>query len=156
MPETMFSTDGERDVYATYWMAKLWLALQIRGQNVPDRAKLVKVNLVIDELYQVENTEKFLTEKLSRLAKFALKPIISCHYLNQIRYIREELRSANTSYMLISGCDKKNYAELKDELAPFELEDMLALPRFHSLNLIKSKDGYTRFITRLPAPINSC
>lgn len=103
MPEFMFSTDGERDVYTTYWISKLWLALQVRGQKIKDRDKLTKVNLIIDELYQVENTEKFLTEKLSRLAKFGLKPIISCHYLNQIKHIREELRSANASYMLISG-----------------------------------------------------
>lgn len=150
MPETMFSTDGERDVYTTYWITKLWLALQIRGQRVPDRRQLTKVNIVFDELYQVENTEKFLTEKLSRLAKFAAKPIISCHYLGQLKHIREELRSANASYMLIAGCDKKNYNELKDELYPFEVEDLLNLRRFHSLNLIKSMDGYARFITKLP------
>ncbi|MEK3969422.1 hypothetical protein [Paenibacillus sp. FSL H7-0323] len=153
MPETMFSTDGERDVYTTYWITKLWLALQVRGQHIPERSKLTKVNIVFDELYQVQNTEKFLTEKLSRLAKFAAKPIISCHYLNQLKYIREELRSANTSYMLISGCDKKNFNELKDELSPFELEDLLRLPRFRSLNLLKNKNGYARFITTLPKPI---
>lgn len=153
MPETMFSTDGERDVYTTYWITKLWLALQVRGQRIPERNKLTKVNIVFDELYQVQNTEKFLTEKLSRLAKFAAKPIISCHYLNQLKYIREELRSANASYMLISGCDKKNFNELKDELAPFELEDLLRLPRFRSLNLLKNKNGYARFITKLPKPL---
>ena len=150
MPETMFSTDAERDVYTTYWITKLWLALQIRGQQVPDRNKLTKVNIVFDELYQVQNTERFLTDKLSRLAKFAAKPIISCHYLNQIKQIRDELRSANASYMLISGCDKKNFNELKDELYPYEVEDLLKLPRYHSLNLIKNKDGYARFITKLP------
>jgi GTPase SAR1 family protein len=153
MPENMFSTDSERDVYTTYWITKLWLALQVRGQKIKDRNKLRKVNLVIDELYQVQNTEKFLTEKLSRLAKFGLKPIISCHYLNQIKHIREELRSANASYMLISGCDKNNYNELKDELYPFTLEDLMRLPRFHSMNLIKNNDGYGRFITKLPKPI---
>jgi hypothetical protein len=154
MPEIMFSTDGERDLYTTYWMTKLWLALQIREQSVcGDRNKLTKVNLIIDELYQVENTQRFLSDKLSRLAKFGMKSIISAHYINQITHIRSELRSANTSYMLISGCDKKNYEELKDELCPFQLDDLLKLPRFHSLNLIKSKEGYARFLTRLPPPV---
>jgi hypothetical protein len=129
------------------------LALQVRGQYIPDHNKLTKVNIVFDELYQVQNTEKFLTEKLSRLAKFAAKPIIGCHYLNQLKYIREELRSANASYMLISGYDKKNFNELKDELSPFELEDLLRLPRFRSLNLLKNKNGYARFITTLSKPI---
>jgi hypothetical protein len=55
--------------------------------------------------------------------------------------------------MLISGCDKNNYNELKDELYPFTLEDLMRLPRFHSMNLIKNNDGYGRFITKLPKPI---
>jgi hypothetical protein len=153
MPEHMFPTDGERDIYTTYWISKVWLALQERGRLIKNRDDQRKVNLIIDELYQVENTEKFLTDKLSRLAKFGMKPIISAHYLNQIKHIREELRSANASYMLISGCDKKNYDELKSELYPFIEEDLLRLPRYHSLNLIKSKDGYGRFITKLPKPV---
>lgn len=153
MPEHMFSTDSERDIYTTYWITKLWLALQIRGHRIPDRSKLKKVNLVIDELYQVKHTEKFLRDKLSRLPKFGIKPIISCHYLQQINHIREELRSANASYLLISGSDKKNYGELKEELYPYEQEDLLHLPRHHSLNLIKSEEGYGKFITKLPGKV---
>jgi hypothetical protein len=154
MPSDMFGTDQERDVYTTYWSTKIWLALQMRSKQLKgDRSKMVKVNLVVDELYQVEHTEQFMRSKLSQYAKFGLKPIISAHYLNQIRQIRDELRSANASYMLISGCDKKNYEELKSELYPYQEEDLLKLPRYHSLNLIKNKDGYARFITKLPAPV---
>jgi hypothetical protein len=154
MPEHMFTTDNEKDVYTTYWMTKIWMALQMRKRKFKDdRDKMTKVNLVIDELYQVESTEKFLTSKLSRLPKFNIKPILSCHYLNQIKTIRPELRSASASYMLIAGCDKENFKELHDELKPFTLEDLMNLKRFHSLNLIKTKDGYGKFITKLPAPV---
>jgi hypothetical protein len=154
MPQRMFLTDNEKDVYVTYWLTKLWLSLQIREEQIGDRKKMTKLNLIIDELYQVNNAEKFLTKKLSQLPKFNLKPIISCHYLNQIRIIREELRSANASYMLLSGCDKKNFDELKSELYPYQEEDLLGLPRYHSLNLIKCNDGYGKFITKLPKPIS--
>jgi len=155
MPETMFSTDNERDMYTTYWMTKIYLALQVRSEQIPDRSKQRKVNLVIDELYQVENTEILLKKRLSRMAKFGIKPIISCHYLNQVKHIREELRSANASYMLISGCDKKNYDELRSELQPFTEEDLLRLPRYYSMNLIKNSGGYGKFITALPQPISA-
>lgn len=155
MPETMFSTDNERDIYTTYWMTKIYLALQVRSEQIPNRDKQRKVNLVIDELYQVDNTEILLKKRLSRMAKFGIKPIISCHYLNQIKHIREELRSANASYMLISGCDKKNYDELRSELQPFTEEDLLKLPRYHSMNLIKNGSGYGKFITSLPKPVSS-
>jgi hypothetical protein len=57
--------------------------------------------------------------------------------------------------MLIAGCDKENFKELQDELKPYTLEDLMNLKRFHSLNLIKMKDGYGKFITRLPAPVNT-
>lgn len=154
MPEDMFGTDSERDAYTTYWSTKIWLALQMRAKQLKgDRSKYTKVNMVVDELYQVQHTEQFIKTKLSRYAKFGLKPIISAHYLNQIRHIRDELRSANASYMLISGVDKQNYVELKSELQPYTEEDLLKLPRYHSLNLIKNKDGYARFITKLPKPI---
>lgn len=154
MPSDMFGTDSERDVYTTYWSTKIWLALQMRSKGLcGDRSKMVKVNLIVDELYQVQHTEQYMRSKLSQYAKFGLKPIISAHYLNQIKHIRDELRSANASYMLISGCDKKNFEELKSELYPYSEEDLLRLPRFNSLNLIKNKDGYARFITRLPAPV---
>ena len=153
MPQNMFTTDGEKDIFTTYWITKIWLALQIRADMIRDRKDRVKVNLIIDELYQVENTEKFLTSKLSQIAKFIMKPIVSCHYINQLRFMREELRSANTSYMLISGCDKKNFDELKNELYPFTEDDLRDLPRYHSLNYIKCKDGYARFITKLPGDV---
>lgn len=151
MPEIMFMTEVEKDIYATYWTTKLWSALQQRKWFTPD--KMLKVNMFYDELYQTKNCQQFLTEKLSQIAKFEAKPIISCHYLEQIKYIRSELRSANASYMLIAGCDKENYKELKEELSPFELQDLLNLKRYHSLNLIKKNDGYARFISKLPAPL---
>lgn len=55
--------------------------------------------------------------------------------------------------MLISGVDKDNFKELKEELSPYELEDLLNLKRYNSLNLIKYEDGYSKFITQLPKPI---
>jgi hypothetical protein len=154
MPESMFATDSEKDIYATYWITKIWLALQVRKTKFKnDRNKMRKVNLFIDELYQVQNTEMFLTEKLSRLPKFNIKPIISCHYLNQLKHLRKELRSANASYMLIAGCDKENFNEFNNELYPYTIGDLLGLKRFNSLNLIKTSDSYARFITKMPKPI---
>jgi hypothetical protein len=155
MPQSLFTTNGEKDVFTIYWLSKLWLAAQIRADKIKDKSKRTKTNLVIDELYQVESTEKFLTSMLSQLSKFLLKPLISCHYINQLKYMRDELRSANTSYILISGSDSKNYSELKSELYPYVEQDLAALPRYHALHYIKSKDGYARFITKLPGKVEN-
>ena len=152
MPERMFATVEEKDVYATYWLTKIWGALQRRGDDIQEK-DAVKVNIYFDELYQVENCQEFLKSKLSQIAKFWAKPIISCHYLGQIGGIRNELKSANASYTLISGSDKDNYKELKSELYPYTEEDLLNLKRWHAIHLIKCNDGYGKFITALPKPI---
>jgi hypothetical protein len=152
MPEDMFNTDTERDIYTTYWISKVWLALQIRASMIP-KDKRKPCHLIIDELYQVQNTESFLSTKLNRLSKFRLKPIVSCHYLDQLRHMKKELSGANASYMLLSGCDKQNFRELEESLKPFKLESLLNLPEHHSMNLIKNKTGYGRFITKMPAPV---
>lgn len=150
MPQSMFLVESEKDTYSLYWATKLWMSLLIRAEKIRDKSKRTKVNLIIDEIYQTEHLEKFITSKLSQTAKFSMKPIISCHYINQLKYMRDELRSANTSYMLLAGCDKKNFDELKNELYPFTDEDLKNMKRYYSMNYVKNKDGYARFITALP------
>ena len=153
IPESMFSTDTEKDIYCLYWLVKIWGALQQRVMLFEDKKDRVKVNLFIDEIYQVPLAQTFLKTKINQIAKKTCKPILSCHSLQQINYIRPELKSANTSYMLLSGCNKDNYRELEEELYPYILQDLLRLKRYHSLNLIKTNDGYAKFITALPKPI---
>lgn len=149
MPESMFSTEEEKDVYCTYWINKIWGALQQRHAVIVEKSR-TKVNLFVDELYQVPCCQTFLKTKLNQIAKKTAKIVISCHSLEQIKYIRPELKNASTSYMLISGCSKDNFYELKEELEPFELDDLLSLKRYYSLNMVKVGDGYSKFITELP------
>lgn len=153
MPESMFTTESEKDIYCTYWLTRIWGALQVRHEQIRSEKDRVKVNIFFDELYQVPSCTEFLRSKLSQIAKKTCKPIISCHYLKQMPIIRDELKSANTSYMLLSSCDKDNYNELKEELEPFELDDILNLKRFHSLNLIRYEKGWCKCVTALPEPI---
>lgn len=149
MPEHLFSSQSEKDAFCTYWMTKIWLAVKFRNTYIP-KEKHVKVNLIIDELSQVEHCETFVKSILSQMAKFNCKSILSAHYLDQIKILRGELRSANASYLMVSGCDKSNYEELKEEAYPFTVDDLLHLKEFHSLNLVKLGDGYANFITALP------
>lgn len=149
MPESMFSTESEKDIYCTYWMTKIWLALQIRKRDFETRTT---VNIIVDELYQVPSCQDFIRSKLSQMAKFSAKMIISCHYLGQIKIIRNELKAANSSYILLSGSDKDNFAELKEELDPYTVEDVMSLKRYHALCLLKYGQGYAKFTVKLPPP----
>ncbi|APQ77808.1 hypothetical protein [Clostridium botulinum] len=154
MPENMFSTPEERDIMTTYWLTKIWMCAQARAWKIKDRYSRKTVTVFTDEIAQLKSSEQFIGNKLDQTAKFGIKFILSTMYINQLR-IREKLRTANTSYILISGSDKVNYMELKDELNQFgyELEDLMNLKRFHSLNYIKYENGYWAGITKLPPPI---
>lgn len=152
IPETMFSTDVEKDVYCTYWVNKIWGALQQRHAKLKEPER-TKVNIFVDELYQVPCCQTFLKTVINQIAKKTAKIIVSGHSLHQLRYIKPELTNASTSYMLIAGCTKDNYKDLKEELDPYVLDDLLALKRYTSLNIIKTNDGYAKFITKLPNKI---
>lgn len=156
MPESMFTTQGEKDVFSIYMLTKLFLAAQIRADNIRDKSKRTRCTIVFDELYQTNYTEKFLTSKLSQLAKFCVRPMVSAHYLSQLKYMKEEMKNgANPSYVLISGCGKENYKELKDELLPYTEEDLMSLPRYHALCMIRAKDQYAKFVTKLPPEVKN-
>ncbi|MCX7903296.1 MAG: hypothetical protein N2486_02185 [Caloramator sp.] len=154
MPEDKFNTSEERDIITTYWLTKIWLALQIRASKIPNRYDRTTVNIITDELNQLSSAQMFVGNKLDQCAKFGGKFIISTMYINQLK-IREKLRTANTSYIIISGADKTNFYELKEELTSFgfTLEDMMRMQRYHSLNLIKYEKGYVAFISKLPPPL---
>jgi GTPase SAR1 family protein len=150
MPEIKFPLSYVKNVLVTYFTTKIWLALQIRGARYE---KPKRCHFIIDEIYQAPTCERILREVLPQSRKFGGKFVISCHYLSQIEPIREALKASGSSFMLFQGTDKKNYEELKEELQPYELEDLLNIKQFHSLNLIKYEKGYARFITHLPLPV---
>lgn len=152
MPEVMFKNKTEKDPYTTYWMSKIWYALKLR-QSYYDEKELVKVNIIIDEIYQIPHCEEFVREILSQVPKFNARIILSCHHLNQLTSVRDELLNANGSYILIAGCSKQNYHTLKEEMYPFGLDDLMGLKQFHSLNIIKMGDSYCNFVTKLPNPL---
>jgi hypothetical protein len=152
MPDHMFKTKPETDAYTTYWMSKIWYALKLRKSYYPEE-KLVKVNVIIDEIYQVPHCEEFVKDILSQVPKFNARIILSCHHLNQLTAVRDELLNANGSYVLIAGCSKQNYHVLKEEMYPFGLDDLMGLKQFHSLNVIKMEDSYCNFVTKLPPPL---
>ncbi|KEI18234.1 hypothetical protein [Clostridium haemolyticum] len=150
IPEHKYPLKYVKNVIVTYFTTKIWLASQIRGK-IHD--KPLRTHVLLDEIFQAPTSENMLKDILPQCRKFQLKFIISAHYLSQIETIRESLKASGASYMLLQGTDKKNYKELEEELQPFQLEDLLNLKRYSSLNLIKTTNGYARFITKLPAPI---
>jgi hypothetical protein len=154
MYDNMFVSQQQKDIYVSYWITKVWGALQNRFCNLP-QDELKQVMILIDELYQVRNCERYLTMILSQIPKYRAKLVLSCHHLAQIPTIQEELKSALCSYMFLRGSNKKNFYSMKEEFEDkeFALDDLLHLKQYESLNLFAYEDGYWAGITKLPPPI---
>jgi len=152
MPQEYFATPYSKNVIVTYLFTKIWAATLIRGSH---QLKPKRFHIIVDEIFQSRTAMKMLREQeiLPQTRKFGCKFVFSCQYLGQIELIDQTLRSAGASYMLMKGSGKANFNEFKDELAPYTLEDLEALPQYHSLNLINYEDGRVKFVTRLPKPL---
>ncbi|KEI90696.1 hypothetical protein N493_14860 [Clostridium botulinum B2 433] len=152
MPEDSFNNQMVKNVLVTFFTSKIVLATKLRGSL---HEKPSRCNVFYDELYQAPTAENVICSVLSQLRKFGTKIVISAHYMNQlIPQLKNEIKASGASYMLLQGADKKNFQELKEEMKPYELEDLLNLKQFHSLNLIKYEKGYAKFITKLPKPLS--
>lgn len=151
MPQNLFGTENVRNFLTLYFTTKVWASCVNREAKIDDYKKLKRVHLIIDEVFQVQKTVEMLEDKLPQVRKFRLKPVFSTHNLSQIDTIKDAIKSAGFSYMMLAGTDKSNFKALSEELSPFEVEDLLNLKRFSSLNLIADDNGrLTPFVTELP------
>lgn len=151
--EDEFYDKVSKNVLVTFFITKIWLSILMRSKNENSK----RCTVIIDEIFQTPMAQKLIGQQLVQSAKFNLKYIFTLHYLNQLAPdTKEALKSANSSYCLISGCDKKAFKELEEEfnINGYELDDLLKLEEYHSLNLIKTSKSYASFITKLPPPIN--
>ena len=152
MPQEYFATSYSKNVIVTYLFTKIWAAQLVRGSR---ELQPKRFHVLVDEIFQAKTAMKMLKtqETLPQTRKFGCKFVFSCQYLGQIDLINQTLKSAGASYMLLKGSGRANFNELKDELAPYTLEDLEALPQYSSLNIINYEDGRAKFVTKLPKPI---
>jgi hypothetical protein len=153
MRDIDFDDDLSIDILTTFFIQKIWIALKIRGtiHELPSR-----VTVLVDEIFQAPTAQKLLAKQFVQSAKFGLKYVLTLHYMDQLtKEAQSALKNSNASYMLISGVDKKAYEALEEEfnIHGYSIDDLLNLKQYHSLNLIKSNDGYKSFITHLPAKL---
>ena len=153
MRDKDFDDDISIDILTSFFSQKIWAALKIRGtmHSLPDR-----VTVLIDEIFQTPCAQKILAKNFVQSAKFGLKYVLTLHYLQQLSQdAQRAMRNANASYMLISGVDENAFSSFRSDFEKegYEVEDLLNLDRFHSLNLITTVNGKKAFITRLPKEI---
>lgn len=149
IPESTFKKKWVRDVIVTYFMSRIWLATQIRGQQ---KKPLIN-HIVTDEIHQVPTAAKLVADTITEGRKFGVDYFFTCQFLKQFKSLLDGVKGAGVSYMLLAGTEKENFAFLKEECGEFTLEELLHLKRFTSFNIIKTSKGIKRFISELPVPL---
>ncbi|SFJ32943.1 hypothetical protein SAMN02910355_2229 [Terrisporobacter glycolicus] len=150
MRQDKFGSEHMRNMLTLYFTTRIWEAC-VNRYSKSNGEELRRVHLVIDEPHQVPVVTNYLKPLLPQMRKFRLKPVFATQSLLQLENILDDMKSAGFSYMLLAGSDKVNFNLLKDELDPYEVEDLLSLERFHSLNLVPDEKGILKpFISKLP------
>jgi len=151
IPQTVFPDPQVRDTLATYFLTRIWLAVQLRKQDKNNRL----CHIVIDEVHQIPTCAAFIKNHITEFRRHRLGTVFTVHYLRQFRGLLEAVKSAGASYMLLSGTEKDNIKALEEEIKPFTLEEAMNLKQWHSLNIINYGNQYTQFISNMPKPLKS-
>lgn len=148
IPQTIFPDPQIRDTLATYFISRIWLAVQLRQQ---ENNRLS--HLVIDEVHQIPTTANLIKDHITEFRRHRLGTLFTVHYLKQFKALLDAVKSAGASYMLLAGTEKENLRALEEEIKPFTIGEGLNLKPFHSLNIINFGNQYAKFISKLPLPL---
>ncbi|WP_294173883.1 hypothetical protein [uncultured Clostridium sp.] len=146
IPQTKFPNQNTRDILTTFFISRIWLAVQLRENNKDARL----CNVIFDEVHQVPTTARFLSNHITEFRRHRLGLILSCHYLKQMRELLIALKSSGASYVLIAGTEKENLETLREEILPFTIEEGMKLKPHTSINVANYGNQYAKFITSLP------
>lgn len=146
IPQTKFPNQNTRDILTTFFISRIWLAVQLRENNKDARL----CNVIFDEVHQVPTTARFLSNHITEFRRHRLGLILSCHYLKQMRELLIALKSSGASYVLIAGTEKENLETLREEILPFTIEEGMKLKPHTSINVVNYGNQYAKFITSLP------
>jgi hypothetical protein len=152
MPQDEFPTPQSKNVIVTYLLTKIWCAALVRGSMY---SKPKRFHVIVDEIFQAKTAMQMLKDQeiLPQTRKFGCKFVVSCQDLGQISILHNTLKGAGASYMLMKGSGKNTFNEFKEELYPYTLDDLEALPQWSSLNIINYEEGRAKFVTELPKPL---
>ena len=137
-----------RSLLATFFLQKVWIAKE-------QGATETQTELFINEIHQSYHCQLLMEDILVECRKFNLTPTLAMHYLSQgTKKLKESILASGSSFLLLSGCDKKAYDELKHyfEKDGYSENDLVELERYNALCLIKNEETqYSSFVCKLPA-----
>jgi hypothetical protein len=159
MPDSLFPTQEEKDTFCCYFFKKIVAGLKKR-EYIMHKAgnvdKRLKVNLMIDVIYQLPNLQIAVSKVFNQVAKFKFKPIICAHNLQQLQKpLRDEIVNSAVDTLFLQNCSEDVFKPFEKRITTYKPEDLTTIPKFHALALLRTNTGSTiNHIVRLPGNIN--
>lgn len=152
MPEDYFTDYELKDIVMTYFLSRMKLAGQKRAALIKDREKRKVVHIMLDEIHQLDNSTSLMIKNIAEDRKFRTTYVFTCQFLKQFGRLWDAVKGTGCNFMLLAGCEKENFTLLKEEIGSnFELNDLIKMPVFHSLNIIRGREKtITTFMSKLP------
>ncbi|WP_147294895.1 ATP-binding protein [Oceanobacillus arenosus] len=121
------------DIIVNLLSTKIDLAMTLRKES-----NQFPFFIVFDEPHQFLKSARTWKSAAVESRKWRVGYVWMFHSWEQIpRNLAEIIKSAGPHYHLYSS-SKKTFSDLKEEIAPFTVEDGLKLKKFHSINIIRA------------------
>lgn len=151
IPEQQFPSQMLRNVMATFYLSKVWLAKILLDSEEYQPT----TELLFDEFYKCPNCQLLFETIFAEARKYRLISTVAIHSLGQLSSkCRLTLKSGGASYLLLAGADLQAYRELHSQFEHFGYDEQAFqnLETYHAMCLIKNEDeNYSAFIAKLPA-----
>lgn len=150
LPEDVFTNQTLKNVMATFFLSKVWLA-----KKQLSKEQKTSTELFFDEFYKCPNAAKIFEEIFAEGRKYNLISTVTLHSVYELSTrCRNYLRSGGASYLLLYGCDIQNFKYLNEYFSNngYEEDDLINLKEHQALCLIKNEEkNYSSFVAKLPA-----
>jgi hypothetical protein len=134
------------DILGALISTKVDLAMTLRQSRFP-------VFVISDEPFQYMRSARVWRSAAVESRKWRFSFVWLFHSWEQIpKDLALIIKSANPHYHIYRS-SKETYQSLAEELRPFELEELLQIPRFHAVNVIQANGTtVTPFLARMLPP----
>jgi len=134
VPKTALGSEGV-DLIVNLLSVKIDLAMTLR-----EEAKQFPFFVIYDEPHQFLRSTRAWKSAAVESRKWRVGYVWMFHSWEQIPGdLAEIIRSAGPHYHIYRA-SKKTFNELREELAPYTVEDFVKMPRFHALNVLRVGD----------------
>ena len=151
IPEQEFPSQMLRNIMATFFLSKVWLAKQILASEDYQPT----TELLFDEFYKCPNAQLLFEIIFAEARKYKLISTVAIHALGQLSSkCRLTLKAGGASYLLLAGADLQAYRELHTQFEKYGYDEQAFqdLETYSALCLIKNEEtNYSAFVAKLPA-----